>query len=132
MAEFSKSSLIKLEQCAKPLQLLFNAVVKSYDCTILCGHRSEEEQNQAFAEGKSKLRFPDSKHNLYPSIAVDVAPYPINWEDVNAFYFFAGLVFSKAHALGIDKKLRWGGDWNGNRKFKDETFKDLVHWEIIP
>ena len=28
-------------------------------------------------------------------------------------------------------KLRWGGDWNDNKDFSDQTFDDLVHFELV-
>ena len=63
MPSFGKTSKKRLEECDPRLQQLFNEVVKEYDCSILQGHRSEEEQNRYFDEGKSKVRFPNSKHN---------------------------------------------------------------------
>jgi len=45
------------------------------DVTIVCGYRGEEEQNKAYTEKKSGLKFPQSKHNHAPSSAVDIAPY---------------------------------------------------------
>ena len=106
-----------------------NAVIRTYDCTIICGYRSEEEQNEAFRTGHSKLRFPESKHNLSPSAAVDVAPHPIDWNDRDRFHHFAGFVQATAEALGY--RLRWGGDWDSDRDMKDNTFDDLVHFELM-
>jgi len=73
------------------LQDVFLEVIKHIDCTILCGHRDEEEQNNAFHEGKSKLKYPQSDHNKAPSLALDGAPYPIDWRNTKRFYYFAGI-----------------------------------------
>jgi hypothetical protein len=62
-------------------------------------------------------------------MAVDVAPYPIDWEDTKRFYHFAGFVQATAKQLNIP--IIWGGDWNNNNNFKDQTFNDLVHFELI-
>lgn len=70
----------------------------------------------------------DSKHLALPSRAVDVAPYPINWGDKKRFYHFAGYVQGLAAQLGIS--LRWGGDWDGDNDLNDQTFFDLVHFEL--
>ena len=70
-----------------------------------------------------------SKHNSFPSLAVDVAPYPINWSDKERFYFFAGYVKATADQMKI--KIRWGGDWDGDTKVRDQTFMDLPHYELI-
>jgi peptidoglycan L-alanyl-D-glutamate endopeptidase CwlK len=75
MPKFSRISKKRLETCDIRLQNIFNEVVKTYDCSILCGYRTKQEQNNAFNKGRSKLKYPHSKHNKYPSKAVDVAPY---------------------------------------------------------
>lgn len=128
MPKFSKSSLEKLEKCDGRLRDLFLDVVEKYDCTVLCGHRDKLEQNQAFAAGRSKVEWPKSKHNQLPSRAVDVAPYPIDWANKEAFYHFAGYVRALAESKGIS--IRWGGDWNGNFDLKDQNFFDLPHFEL--
>jgi len=83
----------------------------------LCGHRTKEKQEEAFNSKHSKVHFPKSKHNSLPSKAVDVAPYPIDWNDLERFYNFGGYVRGIAESLGI--KIRWGGDWNENLELKD-------------
>jgi hypothetical protein len=110
------------------LQRLFLEVVKYFDCTIECGHRGKEAQNAAFAAGKSKLKFPQSKHNVLPSLAVDVSPYPVNYKDVQRYYYFAGQVVQIAREMEL--AVRWGGDWDGDSFVNDQNFNDLVHFEI--
>ncbi len=128
MPKFSHKSLANLATADKRLQDLFNEVVKHYDCTILCGTRSKEDQEAAFKKGWTTLHFPHSKHNALPSRAVDVAPYPINWNDLHRFYHFGGYVRGIAQKMGIS--IRWGGDWNGNFDLKDQNFYDLPHYEV--
>lgn len=129
MPAFSKSSLDRLATCHPKLQALMNEVIKYEDCVILCGHRGQAEQDQAFRDGKSKLKWPQGKHNTLPSNAVDIAPYPLDWNDHLAFARLAGYVQAIADGMGI--AVRWGGDWNGNGKSKDERFLDLVHFELV-
>ena len=128
MPKFSRKSLSKLETCDKRLQDLFLRVVKKFDCTILEGHRSKDRQNKLFDEGKSKLKYPKGKHNSLPSKAVDVAPYPIDWNDRERFTYFAGYVVGIAYQMGL--KIRWGGDWDMDTQVKDNNFDDLPHFEI--
>src|SRR5687768_11435850 len=78
MPKFSQASIDKLATCHPDLRVLFNEVIKHFDCTISDGHRGEAAQNKAFDEGKSKLRWPNGNHNKLPSMAVDVYPYPVN------------------------------------------------------
>ena len=133
MPKFSKSSKRKLETCDIRLQEIFNEVVKTWDCTIVCGYRGEHDQNQAYHDDRSKLKFPQSKHNSLPSIAVDVVPYysnvGIDWNDLGGFYMFAGYVMRVAEQMGY--KIRYGGDWNGNKRTADQTFNDLPHFELL-
>lgn len=98
------------------------------DCTILEGERGKEAQDEACAKGLSKLEWPKSKHNKSPSLAIDAAPYPIDWKDISRFCYFAGIVMAIGAKHGVT--LRWGGDFNCNNQIKDETFLDYVHFEI--
>jgi peptidoglycan L-alanyl-D-glutamate endopeptidase CwlK len=131
MPSFSVKSRGKLKTCEYDLQTLFEFIVKEIDCTILEGYRDEETQNRCFHEGRSKVKFPDGRHNEYPSRAVDVAPYPIDFNDRDRFHFFAGYVRAIADELGI--KLRWGGNWANDlvKGFKRNNFDDLVHFELV-
>ena len=130
MPRYSRSSRNQLATCDKGLQDLFNEVIKTFDCTIIEGHRNQVEQDEAYYGGHSQLRWPLGKHNAYPSRAVDVIPYPIDWEDRERMSFFAGYVLATARAKGID--IRWGGDWDSDTQLKDNSFDDLVHFELVP
>lgn len=127
MPSYSKSSKSKLETCDPRLQDIFNEVIQIIDHTIVCGHRGEKDQNEAYQDGKSKLPWPKGKHNKNPSLAVDVAPYPVNWNDHTMFYLLAGVILGVAHKKGIP--LRWGGMWDGLQGGKSK-FQDLGHFEI--
>jgi len=128
MPSFGKTSRERLNTCDEKLQLLFEEVVKNFDCAILFGHRGQEEQDKLYDEGESKLKFPQSKHNSSPSKAVDVSPYPIDWSDTNRFYLFSGYVLGIANQMNIP--IRWGGDWDSDTQVNDQTFNDLVHFEL--
>jgi len=128
MAKFSKRSLDRLSTCHEGLQKVFKEVIKHVDCSILEGHRSATRQNKLYEEGKTKVRYPKGRHNFSPSRAVDVAPYPIDWNDRERFHLFAGFVIGMARGMGIN--LRWGGDWNMNFEVDDNMFDDFPHFEI--
>jgi len=129
MNNFSKTSQTRLDSCHPDIKRLFSEVLQGRDCSILEGHRVEEIQNELFKQGLSKLEWPDSTHNKVPSLGIDAAPYPINWEDSKNFYFFAGYVLGIADKLNI--KIRWGGDWDSDKDLNDQTFMDLVHFELV-
>ena len=128
MAKFSKKSRDKLNTCDERLQKVFNEVIKYIDCSVLEGHRGEERQNRLFEEGKTKVTYPNGRHNSNPSNAVDVTPYPINWEDRERQTLFAGFVIGIARSMGIT--LRWGGDWDMDFEVMDNRFDDFPHFEI--
>ena len=128
MPSFSTRSKSNLDQAQPDLQRLFKEVIKHYDCTVICGHRRQEEHDKAVAEGMSKVRFPDSQLNSSPARAVDVVPYPIDWDDREGFYAFGGFVKGVASQKGI--KIRWGGDWDSDNDLHDQNFIDLPHFEL--
>jgi peptidoglycan L-alanyl-D-glutamate endopeptidase CwlK len=76
MPAFGKKSLENLNSAHNDLQALFNEVIKHFDCTVLEGFRGKERQNRLFSEGATKVKFPNSKHNHSPSLAVDVIRTP--------------------------------------------------------
>jgi peptidoglycan L-alanyl-D-glutamate endopeptidase CwlK len=135
MPKFSEASRKKLETCHPDIQRVMNEVIKFFDITVLCGHRTEEEQNKAFPK-HSKKKWPNSEHNTLPSNAIDIAPYPIQWPDMKEqtmlvyvkrlgrFYRMAGIVQGVAYMMGI--KLKWGGDF---KSFFDGPHFQLVHDE---
>lgn len=131
MPKVGEQSLKRLDTCDERIQKVLNEVIKHYDFMILEGTRTVEQQQQYYKEGKSKLDGINqkSKHQSYPSLAVDIAPYPIDWNDSKRFYYLAGLVIATANSMGI--KLRWGGDWDSDGDFKDNNFNDLPHFELV-
>lgn len=128
MPRFSNKSKLLLSTCDSMLQDVCGEAIRIMDFTIISGHRSEKDQNKVFADGNSKVEWPDSKHNQYPSQAVDIAPYPIDWNDTARFYLLAGIIIDRAHLRGIP--IRWGGDWDGDFNLKENKFADLGHFEL--
>ncbi len=127
--KYSSTSAQRLKQCDLRLQDVFNTVLETVDHTIITGGRDGVTQNEMFRTGKSKVQFPNSKHNSAPSMAVDAAPYPIDWKDRERATLFAGFVMGVAKEKKIT--LRWGGDWNSDWQVKDNHFDDLLHFEIV-
>jgi peptidoglycan L-alanyl-D-glutamate endopeptidase CwlK len=129
MPKFGRTSKKRLVTCKEDLQILFNEVVKHFDCSVLVGYRGRNEQDTAYESGHSKVKWPNGKHNSNPSLAVDVAPYPIDWDDRERFIYFGGFVKGCAYQLGLP--LRWGGDWDNDSQLSDNKFDDLVHFELV-
>lgn len=137
MPKFGKRSKEALDSCHPDLKEIMNEAIKYYDFSVLEGHRSVERQLALYTDGKSKIDGvkKKGKHNYYPSRAVDIVPYPVDWEDANRFHFLAGLIFGIAERLRVEgkitHKLRWGGDFNMNMDFEDQKFIDYPHFELI-
>ncbi|HHT9109554.1 MAG TPA: M15 family peptidase [Candidatus Brocadiaceae bacterium] len=137
MPVFSSKSKAALSTCHPDLQTIFNHVIRFYDCIVLEGFRNEEDQNKALASGHTKLQWPNGKHNTYPSMAVDAAPFPLDFSNEKQLRVFAGFVLGsscvmKAHGF-IQHDVRWGGAWDGlGRLNKPGMLNDLVHFELVP
>ena len=130
MPRFGKRSKERLKGVDAKLQNVMNEVVKYFDITIIEGLRSQERQNELVAQGKSKTKF--GKH--VDGKAVDIAPYPIDWKARDDFHLLGGFILGVASQMGVN--VRWGGDWSasslykGKRTTKDNSFDDLVHFEL--
>jgi len=120
MPSFSKRSIDNLDSCHPDLRKVAHEAIKHFDFTVICGHRGKAEQNKAFAEGKSKLKWPDSKHNKTPSMAMDCVPHPLDWSDTQSFHAMAKVMKAAAKKLGVT--MRWGGDF--------KNFFDGPHFEV--
>jgi len=124
MPRFGKRSKERLKGVDAKLVNVANELIKLMDVTIIEGLRSQERQNELVAQGKSKTKF--GKH--VAGKALDLAPYPIDWNDRERFHYMGGLIRGIGHSLGVD--VRWGGDWDSDGEIADNSFDDLVHVEI--
>lgn len=140
MYSFGSTSQKRLDTTHQDIQATCNEVIQYIDFSILEGTRTLEKQQEYFRDKKSKLDGINqkSKHQSLPSLAVDVAPYPIEWEGDKSrarFYLLAGYFFMASEMLfeagEITHKIRWGGDWNSNKDFSDQSFDDLPHFELV-
>lgn len=99
-----------------------------YDFSIIWGYRGPDAQALAFRMGNSKRKYPNSVHNKMPSLAVDVAPYPLRWKETHIFAHLAGVIAVCAHDAGLG--VRWGADWNGDGRTDDQRLMDYGHHEF--
>jgi peptidoglycan L-alanyl-D-glutamate endopeptidase CwlK len=153
MYSFSKRSKSHLITCDRKLQAICNDAIKYADFTVVTGHRTKTEQNKLYPK-YTKVFWPNSRHNSFPSEAVDVAPYikpygalvgsdqqlikianmrSTSTEQARIFVFKAyarliGILEGIAFKRGID--LRVGLDWDGDFDLLDQKFNDLMHIEL--
>lgn len=155
MHHFGKRSLAVRATLHPVLQAWVDRVIKRRNITLLVGHRDEHKQNAAFASGASTKQWPDGKHNTLPSEAVDVAPWPIpegwgdlkgqaakardlDWKERVKFYeMLASFEDAWTEMCDEDPTLaeeydpRYGKDWDGDGDYRDQTFDDLPHIELV-
>lgn len=126
MPVFSKKSIACLSTCHPDLQAVCNELIKQYDFSVLCGRRGERDQNEAYKKGTSHARYPYSAHNKTPSLAVDIAPYPIDWDNISRFNEMIIRFDTVANILRregvISSEFVYGGKW--------AQLKDWPHIEI--
>jgi len=124
MPRFGKRSKERLKGVDTKLVNVLNALIKIMDVTIIEGVRSAERQEELLKKKATKTKY--SKH--MEGKAVDLAPYPIDWDDRERFHYMGGMLRGIGHQLGTP--VRWGGDWDSDGEIKDNSFDDLVHVEI--
>jgi len=132
MHTFSTTSLDRLEGVHPALADLCFALLYHVDILIVYGKRTEAQQQILVQKGLSKTM--NSKHLIQPDgycHAVDIAPYPLDWDNTKRFYWVAGMAKALApQYLPDDMYLRWGGNWDSDNDLDDQTFMDLVHFEL--
>lgn len=60
--------------------------------------------------------------------AVDLVPYPVDWQDLKKFDAIAKAMLQAAKELGVT--IRWGADWDGDGKPRERGESDSPHFEI--
>lgn len=148
MNKWGRKSKANYRQLSEDLQVLADAVLEVHDCSILQAYREEAVQNKYFANGTSKVQWPDSKHNSMPSDAMDLAPHipgadPYDMENVLRFGGLVVGIAAKLYKEGVmERPIIWGGTWrtegdavlafdriSANGK---KGFFDGVHFERAP
>ena len=90
--------------------------ITEVDFSVIEGIRHIERQKQLVKEGKSTTL--NSRH--LTGHAVDMVPYPVDWEDLERFELMAEAM--KLAAEELDIPIVWGGDW--------KSFYDAPHFEL--
>jgi hypothetical protein len=117
MFYFSEKSLKKLYKCHPILVelMLYSIRTTEDDFSIICGFRSDKDQQKAYENGKSERKAGESNHNKKPALAVDIATYPIprtkkEWHDAIPTFIEIGHHIQECAAF-LDIPIIWGGDW---------------------
>ena len=118
-------NLLNHPKFSPTLRLLMIEAIKDtpIDFTVLETVRTLEKQKEYYAKGTTKTlksrHIPDTNASGY-SEAADIAPYPVNYQDIERFKKLSEHIKKKANQLGIP--ITWGGDW--------KSLVDMPHYEL--
>lgn len=142
MPKYGSKSRKNLATCHKDWHTICLHVIEFFDNSVIEGHRTTERQQFLFNSNPPRTKLDGinkkSKHQSSPSMAIDLYPYPIKMDGSHKskarFYFQAGIVIGTARMLYdrglISNLVRWGGDWDMDNDFEDQSFDDLPHFEL--
>lgn len=144
MFKFGKRSREKIDTCHNDLIVIMEESLKTsmVDFGVSEGHRSVEDQQKYFKEGKSRIDGikRKGKHNYSPSLAVDIYAYVegkknLAFDKVHLGYL-GGHIMATADRLFkegiVSHKLRWGGNWDGDGTLlHDQKLWDMPHFELM-
>ena len=151
MATFSDLSKQRMDGLHPTLQKILNRAItiSPQDFMVLEGVRSDEQCYINYGKGRTvaqctakgvpaKYAQPklakvtwlnnplSSKH--VSGKAVDLVPYPVNWNDLTKFDQVAKAMFAAAKELGVS--IRWGADWDNDGNYREKGEYDSPHFEL--
>lgn len=127
--------------------------ITTQDFMVLEGVRTEKRQRELYGKGRTKdeLRAEGVDPSLaQPGVksvtwtlksnhfvqadgfghAVDLVPYPVDWNTLSKFDAIADAMMKAADELGVS--IRHGADWDMDGKRRERGESDNPHWEIAP
>lgn len=105
--------------------------ITEQDFTVIEGVRTLQRQKELYAQGRTKpgpiVTKADGVKNKSnhqakedgKGHAVDIVPYPVDWDSIGKFQLVGDAMKKAADELGI--KIVWGGDWR---------MRDYPHFEL--
>ena len=117
------------------------------DFTILEGVRSKARQLELYAQGRTQpgpvVTWTKTSNHFVRAdgfgYAVDMAPFPIDWNDAKRFDDVAQAMFKAAELISRERKakglkpveIRWGADWDQDGKPRERGESDSPHFELV-
>ena len=125
------------------------------DFTVLEGVRSKEQMMVNYGKGRTAAQLAKhgipasyarpkeakvtwlnnpfaSNHRVMPDgfgKAVDLAPWPIDWNDGKRFQALAEHMLATAKRMGV--RIRWGRDWDMDGRYEEKGETDGPHFELV-
>jgi peptidoglycan L-alanyl-D-glutamate endopeptidase CwlK len=131
--KLGKTSLDRLQGVDETLVNVVKRAIEisEVDFTVLEGVRTLERQRELYAQGRTapgKIVTWTMKSRHIEGKAVDLVPYPLDWNDLDKFNKIKDAMFQAAKELDVN--LRWGADWDGDGNYREKGEYDSPHFEI--
>lgn len=110
--------------------------ITKQDFLVLEGVRTPERQKELYAQGRTKpgpkvTWTMTSNHFKAPDgygHAVDLCPYPVDWNSPRKFDAMSMAMFDAAEELGVN--IRWGANWDQDGQPREKGETDSPHFEL--
>lgn len=131
--KLGKTSLARLQGVDETLVNVVKRAIEisEVDFTVMEGVRTLERQRELYAQGRTapgKIVTWTMKSRHIEGKAVDLVPYPLDWNDIEKFNKIKDAMFQAARELDVN--LRWGADWDGDGNYREKGEYDSPHFEI--
>ena len=131
--KLGKTSIARLKGVDKTLVNIVKRAIEisEVDFSVLEGVRTLERQRELYAQGRTapgKIVTWTMKSKHIDGKAVDLVPYPLDWNDLSKFDKIRNAMFQAAKEQDVN--LRWGADWNGNGEYREKGEYDSPHFEL--
>lgn len=112
--------------------------ITKQDFLVLEGVRTPARQQELYAQGRTKPGRKvtwtlNSNHFVNRRTgfghAVDICPYPVDWNDTSKFDAMAIAMFKAAKELGVN--IRWGANWDQDENIRERGEYDSPHFELV-
>jgi peptidoglycan L-alanyl-D-glutamate endopeptidase CwlK len=111
--------------------------ITEQDFIVIEGVRTQERQDELWAQGRTKpgqivtWTKDASSHGIGKDgygHAVDICPFPVDWNSIMKFDLIYVAMMAAAQELGV--RLRYGGDWDMDGKLREKGETDSPHFEL--
>lgn len=131
--KLGKTSLARLKGVDEQLVNIVKRAIEisEVDFTVMEGVRTLERQRELYAQGRTapgKIVTWTMKSRHIEGKAVDLVPYPLDWNDLDKFDKIKNAMFQAAREQDVN--LRWGADWDGDGKYREKGEYDSPHFEL--
>lgn len=130
LSETSIARLKGVDECL--VKVVKRAIeISIVDFTVMEGVRTLERQRELYAQGRTtpgKIVTWTMKSRHIEGKAVDLVPYPLDWNDIDKFDKIKDAMLQAAKELDVN--LRWGADWDNDGNYREKGEYDSPHFEL--